>query len=453
MNSLSKQKKSSRYTDIEASYKQVKNRRWKWNGILQIVKEPQVVAYIASVITILVAFFGTGFGENRWISGLVIVAGIIWIASGIYSMRSIFNKETKAIVSYTELHDLLTVARYEAEKSIINIGGDLSWLKQDISTLREIKDEHPDVKIKIFYDKSKLSEETRKLIAELQMENIVQLIPYPEGLQVPSIRCMVTDFGCGEVEDCRIYIYPKVEGEKASQHMKDKFAWQEYTYKTNPNLYNSVASLMEVLDSIKRHQIMVGISGLNNTGKTSIINKCKEKLQKNFSIRIVPDTFHQVITNKDFSYINRQIIFKQLSDLHTNYKEDIVIFDRTPFDNFIYLVMRETMSGVARLGKRKNNLFFEYSRMIREQMQNYDLVYNVKRKNETGDCSTKWVSAKERKCLISLYSEFSSEFLPRDIDSFEISGESFEKDVEEAASRLALYIQEYYFTGSDRYGC
>lgn len=89
----------------------------------------------------------------------------------------------------------------------------------------------------------------------------------------------------------------------------------------------------------------------------------------------------------------------------------------------------------------------------REQMQNYDLVYNVKRKNETGDCSTKWVSAKERKCLISLYSEFSSEFLPRDIDSFEISGESFEKDVEEAASRLALYIQEYYFTGSDRYGC
>ena len=238
MNSLSKQKKSSRYTDIEASYKQVKNRRWKWNGILQIVKEPQVVAYIASVITILVAFFGTGFGENRWISGLVIVAGIIWIASGIYSMRSIFNKETKAIVSYTELHDLLTVARYEAEKSIINIGGDLSWLKQDISTLREIKDEHPDVKIKIYYDKSKLSEETRKLIAELQMENIVQLIPYPEGLQVPSIRCMVTDFGCGEVEDCRIYIYPKVEGEKASQHMKDKFAWQEYTYKTNPNLYN-----------------------------------------------------------------------------------------------------------------------------------------------------------------------------------------------------------------------
>lgn len=129
MNSLSKQKKSSRYTDIEASYKQVKNRRWKWNGILQIVKEPQVVAYIASVITILVAFFGTGFGENRWISGLVIVAGIIWIASGIYSMRSIFNKETKAIVSYTELHDLLTVARYEVEKSIINIDGDLSWLK------------------------------------------------------------------------------------------------------------------------------------------------------------------------------------------------------------------------------------------------------------------------------------------------------------------------------------
>lgn len=124
---------------------------------------------------------------------------------------------------------------------------------------------------------------------------------------------------------------------------------------------------------------MVGISGLNNTGKTSIINKCKEKLQKNFSVRIVPDTFHQVITNKDFSYINRQIIFKQLSDLHTKYKEDIVIFDRTPFDNFIYLVMRETMSGVARLGKRKNNLFFEYSRMIREQMQNYDLVYNVKR--------------------------------------------------------------------------
>lgn len=451
MTGLIKPKNSSKYTDIEVSYKKVKNRRWRWNRILQMLKEPQVVAHIASVVTILVTFFGTEPGDNQIFNIIIVIFGIVWIATGIYSMKALFNKETKAVVNYSELHDLLTVARFEAQKSIINIGGDLSWLKKDIGTLREIKDEHPDVQIKIYYDKGKLSQETKKLIADLRAENSIQLLPYPMDFQTPSIRCMVTDFEDAEIENCKIYLYPKVEGENAAQHLKDKFAWQEYTYKTNPNLFDSVTSLLNALESVCHHQVIVGITGINNTGKTSIVNKCKEKLPANFSVRIVPDAFSMVTGNEEFSYVNRQIIFQQVIDLHQKYTEDIIIFDRTPFDNFIYLVMREMMSETdKRQKRRKNALFIEYAKLIQELMKNFDLIYGVKRKKESNDCKTKWITPKERKVLLKLYNEFSGKFLSRDVQHFEVSGEAFEKDVEEAALELVNYIQEYYYTGSSK---
>lgn len=444
---LGKRKKISKYTDIEASYKRVRHRKWKLNRILKIIKSPQVIGHVASVVTILVAL-NTELGKNKLISLILAILGIVLIIVGIYSMTSLINREVKAIVNYAELHDFLTVARYEAENSIVNIGGDLSWLKQDIETICDIKSEHPNVHIKIYYDKSKLSSETKKLISDLQSGNIVQLIPYPSGIPIPEIRCMITDFGDSELENCKIYIYPKKESENTSKHINDKFEWQEYTYKTNPNLYNSVASLLSLLNSVKRHQVIVGVSGLNNTGKTSIIYKCKEILQKNFTVRIIPDDFQHISKSKDYSYINQQIIFNQLSNLNTNYKEDIIIFDRTPFDNYIYLVMRQmTKKFVIQSDRAKKDLYFEYNKMIREQMNNFSIICNVQRKKEDLKLNTTYISAKQRKCLINLYKELSQEFLPRDIFEFKISGESFEKDILEAASNLSLCIQEYYYTG------
>ena len=165
MGRFGKEKVTAEHSDILISYNNIRHRKWKIYNLRQLVLEPSVVAHIASVLTII-SLLPSQFKSGGW-NLFIIIAGIIWIISGIYTMRYLFNTRRVAVVDYMELHDLLTVARYEAERSIITIGGDLSWLKNDIKTLREIKEEHPHIHIYIYYEKDKLSRDTKELVVTL----------------------------------------------------------------------------------------------------------------------------------------------------------------------------------------------------------------------------------------------------------------------------------------------
>lgn len=446
MGRLRKEKVTAEHSDILISYNNVRHRKWKICNLSQLLIEPSVIAHIASVLTII-SMLPSQFKSGSW-NLFIIIAGIIWIISGIYSMRYLFNTRRVAVVNYMELHDLLTVARYEAERSIITIGGDLSWLKKDIKTLREIKEEHPHIHIYIYYEKDKLSRDTKELVETLECESSIKLIPYPVNMPVPLIRCMVTDYDLKENGNCKIYTYPKVKWDNTSNHEKDKFLWNEYTYQTNPNLYNAVVSLLESLNAAPLHQVFVGISGINNTGKTSIINKCKEILDDNFTVRVIPDIFVGKDLKGDYSRENRQILLRQGEDLCEKYTEQIIIFDRTPFDNLMYLMMREMMKSKYRRDNSqiKMELYMEYNRFIVTQMEKFDLLYYIQRINELSARATKKVSLKERNCVRNLYNEYWDNFFPRDTRTFKI-GDLYEEDIEKAATELAADIRHYYYTG------
>lgn len=446
MGRFRKEKVTAEHSDILLSYNNVRSRKWRIRNLRQLLIEPSVVAHIASVLTIG-SLLPSQFTSGSW-NLFIIIMGIIWIVTGIYSMKSMFNTRRVAVVNYMELHDLLTVARYEAEKSIITIGGDLSWLKKDIKTLREIKEEHPHIHIYIYYEKDKISQDTKELVETLECESSIKLIPYPANTPVPLIRCMVTDYDLKENGNCKIYTYPKVSWDNTSNHEKDKFLWNEYTYKTNPNLYNAVVSLLESLNTAPLHQVFVGISGINNTGKTSIINKCKEILDDSFTVRVIPDIFVGKDLRGDYSKENRQILLRQGEDLCEKYTEQIIIFDRTPFDNLMYLMMRELMKQRYRRdnGKVKMELYTEYNRFIARQMEKFDLLYYVQRIDELSARATKKVSAKERNCVRNLYNEYFDNFFPRDMRTFRI-GNPYQEDIEKAAIELATDIRHYYYTG------
>lgn len=149
--------KVSKFENINSSYRNVKKRRITIKKWLSVFFSPQVIAHYASVITISGLYFSgkewkisvTNFNDV-----IVAILSIFAIIYGLVYMRDMFY-EYKMKVGYSELHDLLTVARYEAQSSIINISGDLSWLDKDIESLKDIKSEHPDLQIKIYYDNYK----------------------------------------------------------------------------------------------------------------------------------------------------------------------------------------------------------------------------------------------------------------------------------------------------------
>ncbi len=436
-------KKISEYTSINNSYKNINLRKWKIAKIVKMFLSTEAIGHLASVLALAGAYFYSHDWSYKKITDwIVVIACIILFFIG---FKSLYKKEIKMVASYKELHDLLTVARYEAESSIVNIGGDISWLKYDIESLRKIKKEHNDVKIRIYYDKNKLSNETRTLMEEVRKENVVNLIPYPEGIKPPNIRCMITDYDYRERENCKIFTYSKVDGNGTTQHSDDKFEWQENTIKTNPELYEIITSFLQTLTKSEKHQIKVGISGLNNTGKTSIISECYKILRQKFKVFIVPDTFEFMPKEQNVKEINKQIIFKQTIEMCTHYDADIVIFDRTPFDNFIYLLMRETEYSASPKNKIKQ-LKAEYDYLVKNLMGCFDLKFFVQRKTNTEKCKTKYVSPKERKYLIDLYNKYNREYLPNIDAVFETRGkEFFAEDVQKAARTISEKIQDYYY--------
>lgn len=441
--------KVSKFENINSSYRNVKKRRITIKKWLSVFFSPQVIAHYASVITISGLYFSgkewkisvTNFNDV-----IVAILSIFAIIYGLVYMRDMFY-EYKMKVGYSELHDLLTVARYEAQSSIINISGDLSWLDKDIESLKDIKSEHPDLQIKIYYDKKKLSERTKNMVLDLQAENAINLISYPEDMIPPNIRCMITDYSTEDSADCKIFFYPKIARDNVSQHMKDKFEWQENTKETNPNFYETVVSLISVLDKCERKQLIIGICGINNSGKTSIINRCAEILNKNFKVKIIKDDFSDRAVKGKLSHINKQIISEQISELNSKYDEDIILFDRTPFDNFIYLLMREAKTASVNANyKKKNLLITEYQELIKCQMNRFDMIFKVQRKKEDNNYKTKWVSGKERQNLLALYNELNGILSLQIDDVFEVSGDSFKADIETKANDLAKQITQRYYT-------
>lgn len=438
-------KKVSEYTSINNSYKNVNLQKWKLVRILKMFFSPPIIAHLASIVALASVYFSVrGWEWSYKIVGdwIVPIACIILFLVGI---KVLYKKEIKMFVSYNELHDLLTVARYEAEDSIVNIGGDISWLRCDMESLRKIKKEHNNIKIRIYYDKNKLSKETKSVMEMLRKENTVNLIPYPEGIKPPNIRCMITDYDYTEKENCKIFIYSRIDGNGMSRHKDDKFEWQENTIKTNPELYEIITAFLQTLEKSEGHQIKVGVSGLNNTGKTSIISECVKILSQTFKVVVVPDTFEVVPKNKNIREINKQIIFTQIVDMCTYYDADIIFYDRTPFDNFIYMLMREAEYSISPK-YRIEQIKSEYDYLIESLMDCFDLKFFVQRKINTEKCRTKYISPKERKYLLELYDKYSKEYLP-DIDHvFEIRGkEFFAEDVQKSAMKMCEKIQDYYY--------
>ena len=129
----------------------------------------------------------------------------------------------------------------------------------------------------------------------------------------------------------------------------------------------------------------------------------------------------------------------------TNYDADVIIFDRTPFDNYMYLLMRESEHCITPKNKIEN-IKLEYDYLIENLMDCFDLMFFIRRKTETGKCKTKYVTPKERKHLLNLYDKYTIEYIPTIHNVFETRGkEYFAEDVKNTSKIMAEKIKDYYY--------
>ncbi len=368
-------------------------RRIKWtiwcNGIkgsgFLILME--CIGFIASLLTVGLFYFNFPFKSKvEWRDTLVLI-GLISIGGAVLYHRLWYlplnctvlhlykgsegvgelDKNTEESMFYRYIR----IKFLEAD-SIINIAGDLSWLKRQFSLHQEVVKNNPNVKIRIYYDKNKIVD---KKILDLipvyeEIENISMVnLPY-DKFNSKILKGFIFNDGS---PDAQLLSVCKVE-----EFMKCNL------YNKDSNEYAFAKAFIESVDSyihLKKSYskiIMIGVSGLNNIGKTSLCNVLKRELGD--KIIIVPDSFVQKSSYSDlqislFCLTNQLMTFNKLRE--ENPEARIIVFDRTPIDNFAFLNVY--INSLEEKERNKWNVYFDRLKTeINGFMKLFDLIILMK---------------------------------------------------------------------------
>jgi hypothetical protein len=328
-------------------------------------------------------------------------------------------------VRRSELVDLIAATRMEADVSITNFAGDLSWLREDFETSVAIRNENATVKMEIYYDRSRTPASLSPLLDDYQRIGI-QLIPYPDGVD-PLLRCMLIDKE--NPNSRRMYVYTRAAANTLGLTRKEHlFTWQQVGPTDGAGM-EAALDLINALSLRRNKPLLVGISGANNVGKTSVVRKVNELLSQHCLVRIVDDEFRVAATGstKDDAYSTLCSQLVRLQDVDG----DVCIVDRTPADNLCFLRLR---------GGRSEKSYSILAPRIAEVVKTFDLTFDVKRSVETFEESTKFVSGLDRKQIREYLDEFFTHFSLKTVRlTTDIT--RFDESVEAAAHRISDAIK------------
>lgn len=311
---------------------------------------------------------------------LVLVA-----TSGIIIVRRDYKKVFGLIVSRLELTSFITMARIDAESSAETIAGDLSWLEEEKEILLETRKQRTGVKIKIFYDRKKVSKDKLGDIQQLEDAG-VKLIPYPDG-HTPALRCTILDRS--SADGGRLFVYKRVfsSGEN-SDRSKSKFSWEVYGDR-NDSLYQLTKSYINLLEdkSIGYPTVHIGITGLNNVGKSALARCLRDKLAIKYKVTLIDDRFKTHLVGTGVSD-NLKIIIGHLVEKSIK-SVDICIHDRSIVDDYCFYLVRS---------KDEKNLGAHVSPLIAKAAERLSLSIDVRKRDENY-ASTSLVTSDERRAI------------------------------------------------------
>lgn len=388
-----------------------------------------LVSHLAAIVTIGVAWFNRAgsfkFSPESlldWIMSFVLIG----FASCIYLIIKSFVDSGSIKVTRDQASDLVALARSEAESSFINISGDLSWLKEDYLQLKALKENKPHLKMQIYYDSGIVSAENLEIMKRLISIGI-EFTPYPHAVS-SKMKCILVDRE--SVNHSRLFAISKIPISETVDPRDTGFRlWQAYTDRSSLT-FKGVISFLDILEKAKPKPILIGISGINNVGKTTFASKLYERLRTKFNTDLVDDVFKQIQDGTSIGS-NYFILFSQLKNMGRNDAE-IMIFDQTIIDTFCYLRMRtqENDTIIHNLGKE-----------IAEVARSFDLLINLNKSYDDYSKSSQHITLAERKFMREAIEDFFKNYHIEKIDVV-INGNGFNHSTEENIERITEMISE-----------
>lgn len=387
-----------------------------------------LVAHVASIATLLGLWFMRGgsfkFSPGSWTDWTVVTLLVLALASGLRLVLAELRRPSRLTVNRSELTDLVAVSRAEAELSVVNLGGDLSWLPSDLPALRSIKISRPDLRVRVFYHRSRVPREMSPILAEAEGLGI-DFVPYPEGVD-PSIRCMLID---REIPDnVRLHVYRRLETPLVGQPpSRQPFIWEEFG-QNSEFIISAMSAFVDALESMKPAPIKIGISGLNNVGKTTLATRLRDLISKKYSVRLVGDQFR--IAGGGTSLRDNYIIL--LSQLMSEVENgaEVCVFDRTSIDNLCFLRARTGADDIV---------YQTLAPRIAVAAERYDMIFFVERSNDGYSTPTRCLTGEERLIVHRTMSEFFTTYdIPR--IGIKVDPGRFEESIEEAANRMCSNV-------------
>jgi hypothetical protein len=388
-----------------------------------------LASYIASLLSIFrLWFYRTGkfqFNPTHWSDRLILILlGLLLFAS----LRLLITEwigAHQAIVKRSELYDLISVALSDADTTATIFAGDLSWLGEMLPALTTLKNARPELRLSIYYDRSRIPHEIIELISQLD-ELGVKLTPYPIGTD-PAIRCLLIDNKSSE--STRLYIYSRHRPVPPSAGRKNHlFLWQEYGHESKAIL-SSVRALVNTFEGISHDPIRVGICGVNNVGKTHLATALRDALAKRYAVQLVPDQFRVAHGSRDLRDTYRVVLSQLLVQPEAGI--DICIFDRTLLDNYCALLIRSKFDEKIR----------SISPLVASEMRKLDLILYVKRADGDYSADTTFLTGEERGQIKKALDNF---FITYDLPTFEIllDGKMFDESLQRAVQCCIGWVSD-----------
>lgn len=391
-----------------------------------------LAAHLGSLVTISLAWFARSGSFDfdihsfwDWIVGSVV--GLV-AYNGVLLVIRALPATTELTVSRSQIQDLLAAHRSTAENSIRIVAGDLSWLDDDLASLKAIITDNPSIEIHIHYDRQRVHNNLVSQIAELDKAGVL-LHPYGTPTY-PRVRFTLIDKE--RAERTRAFTYAHSGLPPPQQDRQDhQFRWREFRPGAKI-LIQAFSTITELLETSSPDPIRIGISGLNNVGKTQLADHLRNSMRRRFSVRLVPDQF-RVAGNGTTVEDSLVILFKELLAWSSRNGEDILIFDRTPIDNLLFL----------RLRAGNDTVYNAIGGAIADLAKSLDLLVFVRRSEEDFLKETTHVTGPERRAISDMFEQF---FTTYDVPRREIflQGENFDASLREAVESLSQEAAEIH---------
>jgi GTPase SAR1 family protein len=395
-----------------------------------------LISYVGSLISIFaLKFLNSGkfvFNNSALIDWLFLLFLVfIFVAGILMTMRSTFKRRV-LIVSREELEHLITVERYEAVNSIYSVCGDLSWLERDKVELIELMKLKENLTVKVLYNS--ISDKTKSIMFEL-ISHGIDFIKYENFDERLSCNYLLVD---QETDDRKpIVIYKKIE---FSSHEKDS---DKFTWSVESSLENSalafVKRFVQIHDVNSSVPIKVGLCGVNNVGKTSLVKELEKELSEKYKVKLFDDEF-EAYKSTD-TYTNLTILHRQL--VKQQFKGDrLCLYDRTSIDNYAYFICRAELDKKG-IYPNVVSIISDYFEEVNKSMEELDLLVMITNKDTSGtQTSFVDIELKDRvnRELLKYFRQFKNK--NKQTILLEFNGMHFNQCISDAREKVCSTIKE-----------